>query len=78
MPQASRAQARYVISQVQYCAAIATPTHVCTVEFLLARKQRLKCPALFRLRLKPYMLFAGFAATKFFKNRSRIGSVRLN
>jgi hypothetical protein len=38
--------------------------------FLFAKKQRLKCPGRLRLSVNPYMLFAGFAATKFFKKRS--------
>jgi hypothetical protein len=45
-------------------------TQVWTVEFLFAKKHKQKCPAFLRFRVKPYILFAGFAATKFFRKRS--------
>jgi hypothetical protein len=38
-------------------------THVCTVAFLLGRKQRWKWPGLLRFRVNPYMLLEGLART---------------
>jgi hypothetical protein len=41
------------------------------LEFLLARKHKLKWPGRFLLSVKPYILLAGLAARKFFRKRSK-------